>query len=232
VLPPWWAWPAALALAALLFWPGAELTYFIMQSLGVSDQIRQYQDAVANGAGERALNLGPVLGLVAGLSLLQAICEELAFRGFILSGLRRRFTTWKAVFLSSFLFALFHMNVFQFAPHFILGIVLGLLTVRTASILPAVLFHFTYNCLIYLCLTIAPALYGDAFARLSYDDITRVPFAWTRLVLTAACLAAAAAVLAAVAKARRTTAGRSSIFRRRPLPVKLRRPDLARERPS
>ena len=53
--------------------------------------------------------------------MLPALCEELAFRGFILTGLRRRFRPWTAVFLSSFLFALFQMNVFQFADHFVLG---------------------------------------------------------------------------------------------------------------
>ena len=59
------------------------------------------------------------------LGLLPALCEELAFRGFILTGLSRRFRPWTAVLLSSFLFALYQMNVFQFAPHFIFGVILG-----------------------------------------------------------------------------------------------------------
>jgi sodium transport system permease protein len=231
-LPPWWSWPAALALAVLLFLPGSEVTYLIVQSLGVGDQLRQYPDALPAVASERALSVGRVLGLVAGLSFLQALCEELAFRGFILSGLRRRFGPWRAVFVSSFLFALFHMNVFQFMPHFALGIVLGTLAVRTGSVLPPILFHFVYNCLVYVCLTIGPTLYPDAFARLSYEDLGHVPFAWTRLALAVACLVMAAGILAAVARARRQPSARSSIFRRRPLPVNLRRPDLARERPS
>jgi sodium transport system permease protein len=79
------------------------------------------------------------------LALLPAICEELAFRGFILSGLHRRFRPRNAVLLSSFLFALFHLNVFLFLPAFVLGVVLGLLTVRSRSVVPAVLFHFLYN---------------------------------------------------------------------------------------
>ena len=59
------------------------------------------------------------------MAVLPALCEELAFRGFILTGLRRHFRPWTAVFLSSILFALFQMNVFQFVPHFILGVVLA-----------------------------------------------------------------------------------------------------------
>jgi sodium transport system permease protein len=77
--------------------------------------------------------------------LLPAVCEELAFRGFILAGLRRRFPVWTAIFISSFLFALYHMNVFQALPTFILGVVLGVLAVRSGSIFPGMLFHLLYN---------------------------------------------------------------------------------------
>jgi sodium transport system permease protein len=76
---------------------------------------------------------------------LPALCEELAFRGFILSGLRRRFPVWTAILISSFLFALSHMNVFQALPTFILGVVLSVLTVRSGSVFPGMLFHFLYN---------------------------------------------------------------------------------------
>src|SRR5205823_1216781 len=74
-----------------------------------------------------------------------SFCEELAFRGFILTGLRRRFHPWTAIFMSSFLFALYHMNVFQALPAFLLGVVLGILTVRSGSILPSMLLHFLNN---------------------------------------------------------------------------------------
>src|SRR5207249_3254564 len=71
-----------------------------------------------------------------------------AFRGFILNGLRRRFRPWTAIFLSSFLFALSHMNVFQFLPAFCLGVVLGVLALRTGSILPGMGFHLLHNGLV------------------------------------------------------------------------------------
>src|SRR4029077_4889562 len=80
--------------------------------------------------------------------LLAAVCEELAFRGLILSGLLRRFRPRNAVILSSFLFALFHMNVFQFLPAFFLGVVLGLVTVRSKSLVPAIIFHLLHNTLL------------------------------------------------------------------------------------
>jgi sodium transport system permease protein len=75
-------------------------------------------------------------------ALLPALCEELAFRGLILTGLRKRYRARTAVLLCSFLSALFHMNVFTFVPIFGLSVVLGLLTVRSGSVVPAMLFHF------------------------------------------------------------------------------------------
>jgi membrane protease YdiL (CAAX protease family) len=78
-------------------------------------------------------------------ALLPAIIEEIAFRGFILTGLRRRLKPWSAIVLSSFLFALYHMNVFQVLPAFVLGLVLGLLALWSNSIVPGMLFHLLYN---------------------------------------------------------------------------------------
>lgn len=78
-------------------------------------------------------------------ALLPAVCEELAFRGFILSGLLHRFRPRTAILIASFLFALYQMNVFLFAWYFLLGVVLGLLTVRSKSVLPAMAFHLLHN---------------------------------------------------------------------------------------
>ena len=78
-------------------------------------------------------------------ALVPAICDELAFRGVILRGLQHSFRPRNAVFLSAFFFALFHMNVFLFIPTFVLGVILGLLTLRSRSLLPAILFHLLHN---------------------------------------------------------------------------------------
>ncbi len=81
-------------------------------------------------------------------ALVPAVCEEMAFRGFILTGLYRRFRPRNAVLVSAFLFALYHLNVFLFLPAFGLGVVLGLLTLRGRSLAPAVLLHFLHNALL------------------------------------------------------------------------------------
>jgi sodium transport system permease protein len=78
-------------------------------------------------------------------ALVPALCEEIAFRGFVLRGLHEGFRPRNAVLLSSFFFALFHLNVFLFVPTFLFGVVLGLLTVRSRSLLPAISFHLLHN---------------------------------------------------------------------------------------
>jgi sodium transport system permease protein len=98
------------------------------------------------------------LPLLLSFALLPAICEEIAFRGFILTGLERRFRPRAAVVVCSFLFALSHMNVFQFVPTFFLGIVLGLLTIRSKSLLPAMLFHFLHDSVLLVSIHVARAI--------------------------------------------------------------------------
>jgi sodium transport system permease protein len=96
-------------------------------------------------------------------AILPALCEELAFRGFILAGLLRRFRPRTAILLCSFLFALFHMNVFQFLPAFFLGVILGLLTVRSRSLVPAIMFHGLHNSVLILATACDRTVWSDLF---------------------------------------------------------------------
>jgi sodium transport system permease protein len=195
-LPPWWAWPAAGLLALFVLPPLAELTVAILRQfpalralLELNHPLTSELRSLAGGG------TGPRARYFVVLALLPAVCEELAFRGFILQGLLRGFRTAPAVLLSAFLFALYQMNVFQFAPHFVLGVVLGTLAVRTGSVLPAALFHLVYNTLL-----LAPAAFPEAAAALPLfvppadGDGASV----ARLALAAVCALLACGVLALV----------------------------------
>src|SRR5690606_37104510 len=74
-----------------------------------------------------------------------AVCEELAFRGFVLSGFLRSGRMWPAIALSSFAFGLMHMIPQQVFNATLLGLVLGLLAVRSGSLLPCIVFHAIFN---------------------------------------------------------------------------------------
>ena len=79
-----------------------------------------------------------------------AICEEFAFRGFILSGLEQQHRTRSAILLSALMFGFLHVLLSLFQQLFnatLLGIVLGLLAVRSRSIVPGIVFHFLNNAL-------------------------------------------------------------------------------------
>ena len=83
-------------------------------------------------------------------ALVPAVCEEFAFRGFILSGLEHEHRTRSAILLSALLFGFLHVLSSLFQQLFnatLLGIVLGLLAVRSRSILPGIVFHFINNAL-------------------------------------------------------------------------------------
>jgi membrane protease YdiL (CAAX protease family) len=120
--------------------------------------------------------------------VLPALSKELAFRGFILTGLARRFRARTSILLSSFLFALAQMNVFQFIPHFVLGAVMAVLVLRTGSVIPAVVFHLAHNCLVY-----APAAFPEAFEGVV---TAAASFSLPVLLLTALSAALAGLLLA------------------------------------
>ena len=73
-----------------------------------------------------------------------AVCEEIVFRGFILSGLRR-FGQWPAIVISSLLFALLHPSIYQFVPTFLLGMLLGWMVWVSGSIVCSIITHAVSN---------------------------------------------------------------------------------------
>lgn len=80
-------------------------------------------------------------------ALAPALIEEIAYRGFILSGLQSLKGKWKAILISSLLFGIAHGIIQQTMITFVVGMVLGVIAVQTRSIIPCMLFHFTHNSL-------------------------------------------------------------------------------------
>jgi len=87
------------------------------------------------------------------VAVVAPVVEELIFRGLILQGFRRNYNGFIAVFMSALLFALFHLNPWQFPATFILGLLLGWIMLRTNSILLAILGHSINNLLVLLTIT-------------------------------------------------------------------------------
>ena len=83
-------------------------------------------------------------------AVLPAICEELAFRGFILSGLRHIGHKWWAIVLSAIFFGMTHGFFQQSVVATMTGIVIAYIAVQTGSLIPCMLYHMTHNGLMLL----------------------------------------------------------------------------------
>jgi uncharacterized protein len=83
--------------------------------------------------------------VVLGAAALAPVCEEIAFRGHLLSALSLRFRPREAIGLSALAFAALHLDPVRFPALFLLGLLYGWLAWRTGSLYPAVLAHAVNN---------------------------------------------------------------------------------------
>lgn len=117
-------------------------------------------------------------------AVIPSITEEVAFRGYILSGLERGHRTRTAILISAFLFGFLHVLISLFNQLFtaaLLGVVLGLLAVRSRSLLPGIAFHLVNNGLgVILAFSTAGAT--DAGASWLFRDAAHGLFHWPILV--------------------------------------------------
>lgn len=140
-------------MGATLFWIG----FAVLAALMTHGPLVTAIEALVNRYPEIAEHLrelesrfrldGPLPLQVFVVALLPAVCEEIAFRGFILTGLRNGLGTRHAVVISSLLFALAHGDPFRLVPTFVLGLLLALLATRSGSLWPGVVFHASHNSL-------------------------------------------------------------------------------------
>ncbi len=91
-----------------------------------------------------------VWGGIIRVVIIAPIVEELIFRGLIMRGFIRNYPKALAIFYTALLFALFHLNPWQFPATFLLGLILGWVRIRTGSILAAITGHAMHNGLVFL----------------------------------------------------------------------------------
>ena len=78
------------------------------------------------------------------VALTPAICEELFFRGFVLSGLRRLGVA-PALLVSALLFGLAHSSIYRLLPTAFLGLLFGYAVWRTRSVACSITAHAINN---------------------------------------------------------------------------------------
>lgn len=124
---------SAGALAPILY-AAVSLVFAVLPAEWMED----YIDASA------ALN-DPGVTIFIATVIVAPIVEEVIFRGLIFSRLNRVMPGWLAVVLSAILFGVCHGQAVWMCYAFILGLILGTMTLRTGSIWPSVVTHFIFN---------------------------------------------------------------------------------------
>ncbi|MDO9534656.1 MAG: CPBP family intramembrane metalloprotease [Bacillota bacterium] len=78
------------------------------------------------------------------IAISAGICEEVFFRGTIMPSFEKHGAV-PALVLSALLFALFHVSFINFFSIFILGLIIGLVVIKTGSLWGGILYHFFNN---------------------------------------------------------------------------------------
>ena len=118
---------------------------------------------------------GVMLALIT-ICIIPAIVEEFAFRGVVM-GLTLPFSESFAVFSSALLFGIIHGNFEQMPFAFLVGLIFGLVRVKTGTIWVCMALHFTNN---FISLSID---YLSRFIELEYLNLFYALFIAAALVL-------------------------------------------------
>jgi sodium transport system permease protein len=89
----------------------------------------------------------PLWQLILFASILPGICEEIAFRGTLLYGLRRKLRPITLALAVGLIFGFFHVALFRIIPTAFLGVTLTAMALLTGSIFPGMMVHAGNNAL-------------------------------------------------------------------------------------
>ena len=165
--------------------PAHELTVLQEKIVGIPEPFLESMESLA--AAISALPLSSSIVLVA---LVPALCEELLFRGFLLSGLSTSGRKWTAIVVSAAIFAIFHFVLFRFVVTACLGALFAYMVWQSRSIWPAVLAHFLHN-----TLGVLSAARPEWLAKIGVptgDDVVHLP---AHLLLVGSALLVAGVML-------------------------------------
>ncbi len=144
--------PASILLAVCMHPAYIHLSQWVQKEFPFSEDTRS---ALAGVDG--LLAAAPLWGLLLTFALIPAICEELAFRGFIFAGLQHNRGTVRAVVVTSALFGLSHGVLQQSISATLMGFILGMIAWRTGSVVCCIVIHAVHNSLSMLFVRAATA---------------------------------------------------------------------------
>ncbi len=174
--------PLALLGAVLLglsLWPLAHEIYLLNEVIGLAtlsrERIEFAHQLLANWSEV------PVWVILASLAAAPAVCEELLFRGYLLRALLAATPERNSIVISAVLFGVFHvlatdaLATERLLPSTFLGLILGWVAWRTASVVPGMLLHACHNGLLLLL-----AYYREELAARGWglQEQAHMPITW------------------------------------------------------
>lgn len=110
--------------------------FFLASSLGIqfTSQTNTFPD-----------HQWPLWSTVIMMSVLPPVLKELAFRGFIMTKLEKVGSTTEAILIQAAMFSILHLIPTVFISHFVIGIILGIIRLRSQSLYPCILLHAMWN---------------------------------------------------------------------------------------
>ncbi len=146
--------PAAVMLALLLHPAVHALQTIVTKLYPISEGMQRGLEGITS-----IITGAPLWPALAVMAFAPAVCEELVFRGFILSGFRHLGRKWRAILFSAIFFGLAHAVFQQWIITCVVGVVIGYIAVQTGSILPGLIFHLIHNSLVVLLPRIPSDMY-------------------------------------------------------------------------
>ncbi len=143
--PPHRFMVAAILLGLSLWAPGHELSLLVQRVISVPEGLAEAERLLLE-----ALKVMPAGLAVLALGIVPGVCEELFFRGFLLSGLSTTLRKWVAIIVTACIFGAFHFIALRFPVTVLLGVVLGYLCWQAGSIWPSVVAHALHNSVVVL----------------------------------------------------------------------------------
>lgn len=178
------AWLGALLLGVST-WPWVFEVFVVIQSWSSWDLNAAKLEAVEQMLVQwRATS---VLWIVLTMGVVPGVCEELFFRGFLFSGVRRQFGDFRGIAFTALAFGFFHVVLAggaapeRIVPSTLMGLLLGWVALRADSIWPAILLHVTHNSLL-----VTMARYRDELTVLGtgLEEAQHLPSFWLVLAAT------------------------------------------------
>jgi sodium transport system permease protein len=92
-----------------------------------------------------SINHFPIWVHIIFFAIFPGVCEEISYRGVILTGFRKRFPPFIAIVTTSLLFSMGHFSLLRIIPMLALGLAMGFVATSSRSVYPSIIGHVLFN---------------------------------------------------------------------------------------